>query len=1489
MSIIQGTVRPGRYEIERSLRFAAARSTYLNTTLTAAGNRKTWTWSGWVKRGSLVDGFLFSAYYNAGSGFTGCRIQGDSLEMMSWTGTTAEYDLKTNQVFRDTASHYHIVVAMDTTQSVASNRTRLYVNGVQITSLAIATYPTQNYTGGVNDAVSHTVGSNAGGSVFLDGYLADVNFIDGQALGPTSFGEFSAETGEWIPKYYAGTYGTNGFYLPFTNGNHISLDFGKTITNTITGAGGAKFSNAATIFGNATSMYCDGVPGSTFNIAPATSGTGTNVVSMGTGAFFMEAMVYLQSGHATVPGNSVHTIVSQGDFGPNQAWAWNIDATGTFFDFGYQGSRARSPTIPSILDGWHHLSVSRDANSVERFTVDGVLIYTRTDTANFSSVSSTNIRLCSWYDSNYPSAYGIDSNGNNLKGYLSNFRLVQGYVPAEYATTTTTLGTQVFAVPTTAPGSYNNRDFSWPKTKVWIPTNGANNATTGTYLTPYLWNDVGHSFAAGVNYDWMLDTPSNNYPVLNSLDKASAISVVGGGLGSVSSVNTAQNLVRGSAGVSAGKWYWEQTLTGGTGIYSGIATASATLSPVSASAIYVNDSGQLYVDSNNTVVTTYPLTVPVGGTIGVALDCDAGNISWYFNGVLAGTRTFTPGATWYPIIGNYNTGTTYYINFGQQPFTYTPPVGYGKLCAKAIATTTTRNEKHFSVKTYVGNGGNLQVGEVQKAIDLVTINQSLRFRSEASAHLRRSPAVTGNRQKFTFSTWVKRSAMGSYYALLGCEGVTGSDYMGIRFTNTDNLQWFESGGQTGIVSTVETYRDTSNWMHVLCIFDSANATQADRQQIWVNGVRTTLSGSNVAQNFVSVFNVAGYGHVIGAQMSGPSGAGIGAYHDGYMADVHLIDGQVVLPTNFGQFDANGYWVPKTYTGTYGTNGFRLTFSDNNGTTATTLGKDSSGNSNNWTPNNFSLVAGGNYDWMIDTPTNKYATLDPLMNAGSSVAPYMFSGNLAVTDNSASAAWKMAGVNIPPSAVGKVFFEFKVYQSIANSFGTYLNLLNVLPNLTSLTDAQIAANGTPSLYWNTSANLIAGPGAVTVGTVAGGDYLQFAIDYDNGYMWVGRNGVWLTGNPATGVSPTSTFTPRGRTSTAPITLHTYSNSTSTGVAGGSINFGQQAFAYSVPAGFLTLCENNVAEYGYDVETPDLVIIKSRGTANYGWTWVDRVRGANTYLDSASTGAQVTDVETVKSFNKNGFYLGKAPRVNTVNENYVAYTMKMGGAPVANAAGSIASQVSVNAVTGMSVVTYIGNGVNSTVGHGLGVAPKMVIIKNLGSIGSAEWLVGHSAIGFGNFLLLSSTQAQVTANNRFNNTAPTSSVFSIGTIPASNTETYVAYCFAEVPGFSKFGSYTGNGSADGPFINCGFKPALVMVKRTDAAGNWCVNDSVRSQVNPVNEQSQINLANAESGTGGLYDFDSNGFKVRSTATDLNASGGTYIYWAMGSVPQQFANAR
>jgi hypothetical protein len=782
------------------------------------------------------------------------------------------------------------------------------------------------------------------------------------------------------------------------------------------------------------------------------------------------------------------------------------------------------------------------------------------------------------------------------------------------------------------------------------------------------------------------------------------------------------------------------------------------------------------------------------------------------------------------------------------------------------------------------------------------ISRSLRFNSADSAYLNRTPASAGNRKTWTLSTWFKRSALptSGYFSLFGADSGAGSSFY-IAFDNS--TQQFEMGqGATVNRKTTQVFRDPSAWYHLVVTMDTTQATASDRLKIYINGSQITAFATSNDPSLNSDFavnnNVA---QSIGADI--PS-SGARNYFNGYMTEVYLIDGQQLTPSSFGETNAQtGVWQPKAYSGSYGTNGFYLNFSDNSNTTAATLGKDYSGNGNNWTPNNFSVSAGAGNDSLVDTPTpygvdtgaggnvrGNYCTLNPLNTITANIT--LANGNLDYTQNT-SGGLSIATFGI---STGKWYWEHQLGATNYCVIGMYQS--------GSMTMNYLGLSGVSFAFTNGSSSVYSGISAPTgsISSFTSSDTIGFAYDADAGTLTVYRNNVsslvysGLTGTwfPAQGAN---------------------------GAASGIFNFGQRPFAYTAPSGFRALCTQNlptptigatsttqagkyfnpvlytgnsssrtITGVGFQ---PDFTWIKIRDAIDSHYLF-DAVRGKGTTymktLYSNATNAESPGNSTsldvgVTDFASDGFTFGSG----TLNGNqspytFVAWNWKANGAGSTNTAGSITSTVSANTTSGFSIVTWTGNSANATIGHGLGVAPSMVIIKYRGT--TDNWYVYNANVGTNKYLVLNATDAAATSTSIWQNTAPTSTVFSIGS--GNNNSTIVAYCFAPIAGYSAFGSYTGNGSTDGPFVYTGFRPAYVMIKRTDAADDWLIIDTSRNPYNVTNLNLWANLSSAE-GTADRTDILSNGFKLRNTFAEHNASGGTYIYMAFATSPFKYSIAR
>jgi len=298
-------------------------------------------------------------------------------------------------------------------------------------------------------------------------------------------------------------------------------------------------------------------------------------------------------------------------------------------------------------------------------------------------------------------------------------------------------------------------------------------------------------------------------------------------------------------------------------------------------------------------------------------------------------------------------------------------------------------------------------------------------------------------------------------------------------------------------------------------------------------------------------------------------------------------------------------------------------------------------------------------------------------------------------------------------------------------------------------------------------------------------------------------------------------------------------------------------------------------------PDWVWIKDRDNVRNHQIY-DVIRGAGYVIYSNLTSAEGDDINRLSSFDSDGFSLGSSADVNDSSQNFASWNWLASNTTASNTDGSITSTVSANTTSGFSIVSYTGTGANATVGHGIDT-PKMIIVKGRNKAGGSPWWVYHSALGNTKGLTLNSTDASSTTSVLWNNTSPTSSVFSLGTGDELNGSgiDFIAYCFAEKKGFSKFGSYTGNGNADGTFVYTGFKPAFLMMKPSSASGNWFIFDNKREGYNVANDYLTPNLDTAEV-TNIRLDLLSNGYKLRTSNTGWNGSGTTYIYMAFAESP-------
>jgi len=557
--------------------------------------------------------------------------------------------------------------------------------------------------------------------------------------------------------------------------------------------------------------------------------------------------------------------------------------------------------------------------------------------------------------------------------------------------------------------------------------------------------------------------------------------------------------------------------------------------------------------------------------------------------------------------------------------------------------------------------------------------------------------------------------------------------------------------------------------------------------------------------------------------------------------------------------------------------------------------DQSGNNNDWTSEGGLTES----DVMVDSPTNNFSVMNGLTVNASTLAE----GNLAVVSGSGAFQHSFSTITM---TTGKWYMETLI--SI-RSGAVMVGIADANNSLSSLDSATV---GTTS-YRNDGTKRLEGTYSSYGSTYAAGDIIGVAVNVAAGTVTFYKNNV---SQGAISAIFTNTAFDLVVSDTATEIANFGSDSSFAGnktPQGNQDSNGIGDFYYAPPTGFLALCTSNLPEV--DVipsENFNPVLYTGNGANNHAITGVgfladfvwtksrsssdshtlqNSVAGVAQNMSSNGTQAEGANAR-LSSFDTDGFTLTNNTGANGGSKTFVAWNWKAGGSASSNTNGTITSSVSANAAAGFSIVSWTGTGANATVGHGLASAPELIIAKNRDR--AVDWVVQETAVyGATRYLRLNTTNASSITSIIWNNTNPTSSVFSIGTYEYinANTEDIIAYCFHSVESYSKVGSYTGNGSTDGTFVHCGFRPAYVMVKRTDASGNgWAIKDDARFPSNVMNGYLFAESSGAEGTASSLdMDFTSNGFKWRGTSSDGNASGGTYIFLAFAENPFKFSNAR
>ena len=794
------------------------------------------------------------------------------------------------------------------------------------------------------------------------------------------------------------------------------------------------------------------------------------------------------------------------------------------------------------------------------------------------------------------------------------------------------------------------------------------------------------------------------------------------------------------------------------------------------------------------------------------------------------------------------------------------------------------------------------------AADDYEVERSLRFNAAESAHLSRTLSTEGNKRLWTWSGWLKLGKQPDGQRFIFSQRTSSSNQCNIQYSGDGRFR-FESGGGKGNAFTQSFFRDPTAWLHLIVTLDSDNSTADDRIIIYVNGERQPLDISPAISTGDHGINNNNE-QVLGREADTNS-----LEYDGYMAEIHFIDGARKQPSDFAETDAlTGEYKPIKYTGTYGSQGWYYNFSDNSNTTASTLGKDYSGNSNNTTPGNMNVTANSvENDCVLDSPTNNWCVLSNLTGYWSEGGSIPFAdGNLHVDNPNSGDRAGFASFRLED---GTKYYIEGVYLEPGGSGSQCKWAITTLSKSDGVA-VKPGGSGSFGFDWRGGAGtpqiLNSGSSSTTGSRPSNGQVIGMAIDLVNGKMYVHKgNSYYNSGDPANGTGAIITGISTGQD---------YQFIVSVDSGGGNfseskVNFGQQGFAHQ-PSGFEDLLNSqNLPDPTIPLATQHfeaLLYTGNGGTQSItgldfspDWVWAknrtggnshvlyDTVRGATKEILANNSNQESTESTGLTSFDSNGFSVGSNGGINGSGGSYVAFCWNAGNSTVTNTDGDITSQVRANPTAGFSIVSYTGNGgSNQTIGHGLGVAPQAAIYKNRDSNGAnfeAQWNVSvNTSVAFRGSLNLTESNQN---NSLTNFTSTTFSVASSSTARNANNKKYIAYVFSSVKGYSLVGSYVGNSNSNGAFIFCGFRPAWVMIKRSTGSDSWLIMDNKRSTFNPVGNTFAANSSNTENAdTGGIpTDFVANGFKCRGTGGDFNSNGQTYIFLAFAESPFKYARAR
>jgi hypothetical protein len=822
-------------------------------------------------------------------------------------------------------------------------------------------------------------------------------------------------------------------------------------------------------------------------------------------------------------------------------------------------------------------------------------------------------------------------------------------------------------------------------------------------------------------------------------------------------------------------------------------------------------------------------------------------------------------------------------------------------------------------------------GESIKSTSGFQVANSILFNDDDTERLTKEYTTTRSSARlFTVSFWIKRGNLSLVQNII-CQNDSNQNALTVQIQSDDTFNVLvEDSGGSAIMQrrTTAVYRDPHAWYHFHIKIDSGQ-TDDTSCRVYVNGVEETVFGTKTNPGSAQDTRIL-LGGGTNQLHIGTGKNGSDSPLDAYLAEVLILDGESVVPASAtGEFDDNGVWRPvDPSSNTFGNNGFYLNFASS----GSDIGDDASGNNQDFTPDNSPTQT-------TDTCTDNHATFSPLLSNASKVT--LSEGNMrgASSTSSGHVGLIVSGFELPTA--GKYYWEWVVNTVGTTPALGWRSVENLNPNGHSSAGNNQADFITGNDYNTGSGRILSSEidGSTSLSQAAYGNFLTVsggnplangsvlgcAYDADNGLAWFSFNNTWVDGNGTDSSSTVKNEIEAGTSGSQAFTtangavgeegLHIIARSNSVSSFNYTLRTRSDQWTGTCPTGFTAVSTKNQAEAvtfaiedgsahfqattydgndgsneinqsGNSSFQPDWVWLKERDGGNHG-TLINAVRGGNKGVYPSLNFVEYT--ESNLSFDDNGFSLsatGSAAQVNASSKDYIGWQWLAGNSSgSSNTDGSLTSTVTANQTAGFSILTFTGNagdGGAQTVGHGLGKKPNMIIIKNLST--TDNWVVYHDNVGF-NAITLNSTAARITtgASVYWNDTAFTSSVFTVNTHAGVNGDgnTMLCYCFADVPGYSKFGGYTGNDNANGPYIPLNFSPAFVMIKNITAAGGWPMYDNARTLFNPSNKNINADQNAAEYSPDYPIDFLANGFKIRDAQAYVNDAN-SYLYMAFAENP-------